>query len=76
MKWIKIWIIVSVVIIVLTGLSVFFTIWDKELKSQILKYSLILITGLGFFIAIYQYFNDGTGRDYYVGFSNARMSSP
>ena len=62
MKWIKIWIIVSVAIIVLTGLSVFFTIWDKELKSQILQYSLILITGLGFFIAIYQYFNDVTKK--------------
>jgi len=54
MKNIAIWIILSLTIIILSGILVFSTSWDKDVKNQILNYTLILITCIGFFIAIYQ----------------------
>ena len=50
-KW---WIFAIVLFLLTLGILVFLTCWDKEIKSQILQFSGIIITGLGFFIAIYQ----------------------
>jgi len=54
MTKIRIWVITSLIIIVLSGILVFLTPWDKEVKNHILDYTTILITVLALFIALYQ----------------------
>lgn len=51
LKW---WIIALVFFLITLGILIFLTCWDNEVKSQIFQFSGIVITGLGFFIAIYQ----------------------
>ncbi len=54
MKSTNIWIALVVIFLISIGVLTFLTCWDKETKSQILQFGGIIITGLGFFIAIVQ----------------------
>ena len=49
-------------ILIIVGLLIFIPCWSIETKSLISQYAGILVTGIGFIIAIYQYFDDVNKR--------------
>ncbi len=54
MKTTKILIIVFSICLIVIGLLIFTTCWTNETKSLISQYAGIIVTGIGFIIAIYQ----------------------
>lgn len=57
MKRINILLIFFALILITIGLLIFATCWTFDTKSLISQYAGVLVTGIGFILAIYQYFH-------------------